>query len=202
MFNWCWLVRRRQWWPKQHPSSSADAQNIVIDTLYYNKYCYVLVLVYIDYNMLFSYGYGQVQNQWWWTNAPPLRPISKALRMCRSDTDGITRCGMSRATPEATGCRHRVTTCSVLPQQPQGQQANKQQSTNAPKKVAVLMTMATRRYVTLHIARWRRFRALLDATKRHHWASIAANCCNRSCMCRFFTSFFIINSYKKVAGWR
>jgi len=46
-----------------------------------------------------------------------------------------------------------------LPQRPQGQQANKQQSTNEPKKVAKLMAMAMCRYITVHIARWRRFRA-------------------------------------------
>jgi hypothetical protein len=33
-----------------------------------------------------------------------------------------------------------------------GQQANKQQSTNTPKKVAILMAMAMRRYVTARIA--------------------------------------------------
>jgi hypothetical protein len=43
-------------------------------------------------------------------------------------------------------------TCSVLPQRPPGQQANKQQSTNTPKKVAILMAMAMRWYVTAHIA--------------------------------------------------
>ncbi len=147
--------------------------------------------------MLFSYGYGQWQIWRWQTNAPPLRPISKALQMRRSNTDGIPRCGISRATPEATGRQHRATTCSILPQRPPGQEANKQQSTNAPKKVAILMAKAMRRYVTVHITRWRRFRALLDATKRHHWASIAADHCNWSCMCRFFFSFFIVNSYKK-----
>jgi hypothetical protein len=62
------------------------------------------------------------------------------------------------------------------------------------------MAMAMRPYVTAHIARWRRFRALLDATKRHHWASNAADSYNRSCMCQSFTSFFIVNLYKKVTG--
>jgi hypothetical protein len=87
-----------------------------------------------------------------------------------------------------------------LPQQPPGQQANKQQSTKTPKKLATSMAMAMRRYVTAHIAWWRRFRALLEATKRHHRASIAANRHNRSRMWRFFTSFLIVNSYKNVAG--
>ncbi len=77
-----------------------------------------------------------------------------------SNTDSIAQCGMSRATPEATGCWHWATTCYILPQRPPGQQANKQQSPNAPKKVAKLMAMVMHRYVTAHIAQWRRFRAL------------------------------------------
>jgi hypothetical protein len=44
------------------------------------------------------------------------------------------------------------TTCSVLPQRPPGQQANKQQSTNTPSKLAILMVTAVRRYVTARIA--------------------------------------------------
>ncbi len=151
--------------------------------------------------MVFGYGYCWWQNQWWQTNVPRPPAVLIATAVRRSDTDGIARCGISRATPEATGCRHWATTCSVLPQWPPGQQANKQQSTNTPKKVAVLMAMAMRRYVTAHIAWWRRIRALLYATKRHHQASIAADSCNWSCMCWVFTSFFIVNLYKKVAGW-
>jgi hypothetical protein len=130
-------------------------------------------------------------------NAPCPLAVLMATAVRRSNTDSIARYGMSRATPEATGCRHWATTCSVLPQRPPGQQANKQQSTNTPKKLAVLMVVVMHRCLTAHIAQWRRFRALLDATKRCHRASIAAGSCNRSCMCRFFTSFFIVNSYKK-----
>ncbi len=137
----------------------------------------------------------------WQTNAPHPPAISIATAMRRSNTDGIARCGMSRATPESTGRRHQATTHSVSPQRPPGQQANKQQSTKTPKKLATLMAMAMRRYVTAHIAWWRRFRALLEATKRRHQASIAANRHNRSRMCRFFTSFLIVNSYTNVAGW-
>jgi hypothetical protein len=115
--------------------------------------------------------------------------ISMATAVHRSNTDGIAQCGMSRATLEATGCWHRATTHSIFPQQLPEQQANKQQSTNTPKKLAVLMAAAMRRYVTVHIAQWRRFRALLDATKPHHQASIAANSYNGSCMCRFLRVF-------------
>jgi hypothetical protein len=121
-----------------------------------------------------------------------------AMAVRRSNTDGIAQCSMPRATPEATGCWHWATTHSVLPQRLPEQQANKQQSTNTSKKLAVLMAMAMQQYVTSHNAQWRRFRALLDATKRRHWASIAANSCDWSRMCRFFTSIFIVNSYKKV----
>jgi hypothetical protein len=87
-----------------------------------------------------------------------------ATAVRRSNTDGIAQWGMSRATPEATGRRHWATTRYILPQRPPGQQANKQQSTNTPKKVAVLMAMAMRWYVTARIAQWRRSRALLEAT--------------------------------------
>ncbi len=59
--------------------------------------------------------------------------------------------GMSTATPEATECRHRATHY-VSPQRPPGQQAYKQQSTNTPAKLAILMAMAMRWYVTAHIA--------------------------------------------------
>ncbi len=150
----------------------------------------------MDHNMVFGYGYCWWQNWRWRTNAPCPPAVSMATAVRQSNTDSIARCGMSRATPEATGCRHRVTTCSVLPQWPPGQQANKQQSTNTPQKLAVLMAMAMCRYITTHIAQWRRFRALLDATKRCHRMSITADSCNRSCMCRCFTIFFIVNSYK------
>jgi hypothetical protein len=103
-----------------------------------------------------------------------------ATAVRRSDTDGIAQCSMSRATPEATGHHHRATTCYVLPQRPPGQQANKQQSTNTPKKVAVLMAMAMRWYVTAHIAQWRRSRVSLEATGHRHQASIMSNNINRT----------------------
>ncbi len=136
----------------------------------------------------------------WQTNAPHPPAVLIATAVRRSNIDGIAQCGMSRATPEATGRRNRATTHSVSPQQPPGQQANKQQSTKTPKKLATLMAMAMRRYVTAHIAWWMRFRALLEATNCRHRASIAANRHNWSRMCRFFTSFLIVNSYKNVAG--
>ncbi len=113
-----------------------------------------------------------------------------AMAVRRSNTDGIAQCGMFRATPEATGCHHWATTRSVLPQQPPRQQANKQQSTNTPTKLAVLMAMAMRRYVTAHIAQWRRSRASPEATGRCHWASIMSNNIKWTWLHRFFPMFF------------
>ncbi len=83
-----------------------------------------------------------------------LRPpaISMATAVRRSNTDSIARCGMSRAPLEATGHRHQTTIHYVLPHWLPGQQANKEQSTNTPKKVAILMAMAMRQYVTALIA--------------------------------------------------
>jgi hypothetical protein len=75
-----------------------------------------------------------------------------AMAVCWCDMKRIAQCSMLRATPEATGRLHWMTTCSVSPQRPPGQQANKQQSTNAPKKLAVLMAVAVRWYNTARIA--------------------------------------------------
>ncbi len=87
--------------------------------------------------MLFSYSYCWWQNQQWRTNAPHRPAVLTAMEVRRSNTDGIARCGMSMATPEAPGRRHRATTCSILPQRPPGQQSTKQQSNNTPILLAV-----------------------------------------------------------------
>ncbi len=88
--------------------------------------------------MVFSYNYGKQKKGRQKTNAPPLFDISMATAVHRSNTDGITQCGMSRATPEAPGRCHWAITCSILPRRLLGQQANKQQSTNTPSLLAIL----------------------------------------------------------------
>ncbi len=137
-------------------------------------------MILIDRNMVLGYDYSNQKRRWWRMNAPHPPAVLMAMAVCRSNTDGIAQCGMSRATPEATGRRHRATTCSVLPQQPPGQQANKQQSTNTPRKQAVLMAMAMHRYVTTRISQWRRSRASLEATGCRHRASIMSDNINRT----------------------
>jgi hypothetical protein len=106
----------------------------------------------IDHNMVLGYNYSKQKRQWRRTNAPHPPAVSMVMAVRRSNTDGIARWGMSMATPEATGHRHWATTCSVSPQRPPGQQAYKQQSTNSPAKLAILMAMAMRQYVTTRIA--------------------------------------------------
>ncbi len=139
--------------------------------------------------MLFSYGYCWWQNQQWRRNAPCPLAVLMTTAVYRSDTDGIAQCGMFRATPEAAGRCYRATTCYVSPQRPPGQQANKQQSTNTPKMVAVLMAMAMRRYVTACIALWRRSRALLEIMGCRHRVSIMSNNINRTWLRQFFSMF-------------
>jgi hypothetical protein len=141
--------------------------------------------------MVLGYNYSKQKRQWRRMNAPHLPAVLMATAVRRSNTDGISQCGMSRATLEATGCRHQATTHSVLPQWLPGQQAYKQQSTNTPAKMAILMAMAMRRYVTAHIARWRRSRALLEATGCRHRASIMPNNMVGTWLRRFFNVFII-----------
>ncbi len=147
--------------------------------------------------MLFSYNYCRWQNRQWRMNAPHPPAVLMATAVRWSNTDGIARCSMSRATPEAAGRRHWVTTCYVLPQRLPGQQANKQQSTITPKKVGVLMAVAMRWYVTAHIAQWRRSRASQEATERRHWASIMSDNINWTWLRRFFWCFHSQNRRKR-----
>jgi hypothetical protein len=150
--------------------------------------------------MVLGYNDSKQKRRWQWTDAPHPVAVLMATEVRRSDTDGIAQCGMSRATPEATGCRHWATTHSVLPQRPPGQQAYKQQSTNTPTKLAILMAMAMCRYVTAHIAQWRRSRASLEATGRHHRASIMPNNIVRTWLRQFFFNVFIVKTVGKGHG--
>ncbi len=149
--------------------------------------------------MLFNYGYGWWRNRQWHRNAPPSWPILKALRMRQGNTDGIPRCGMSRATTEATGRRHQATTRSVSPQRLPGQQAYKQQSTNTCAKMAILMAMAMHRYVTVCISQWRRSRASREATGRRHRVSIMSDNIVRTWL-RWFFDVFIVKTIGKGHG--
>ena len=77
----------------------------------------------MDHNMVLSYNYNNRNRRRWQTNAPLLRAISMAMAVRRCDTERITWCSMTRASPEATGCCHQAITCSILPRRPQGRQS-------------------------------------------------------------------------------
>ncbi len=123
--------------------------------------------------MLFSYNYSK--HKWWWqqkNNVPLLRAILMAMQThwSWSNAGGIAWCSMTRATPEASGCRHQATFCSILPQRLPGQ-STKWQWKNTLTLLAILMAIAMRWYNTACITQWRRHRASLEATRCHHWAS-------------------------------
>ncbi len=122
-----------------------------------------------------------------------------AMAVSRSNTDGIAQCGMSRATPEATGRHHQATTHSVLPQRPPGQQQMKRRQKNVPKRLAILMAAGAG---TIPRASPNRggpglHEKPLDATIGQ---ALAPTNINRTYLRRFLFSLFIINLYKKVAG--
>ena len=51
-------------------------------------------------------------------NAGKLTTISMAMAMQRYNAGRIARWSTSRASLEATGCRHRASACAVSPQRP------------------------------------------------------------------------------------
>jgi hypothetical protein len=136
-------------------------------------------------------------------NAPPLLAILMATVVRRGDTDGIAQCSMFRAIPEATGRHHWATTCSVLPQKPPGQQANKQQRTNTPTLLAISMAMVMCRCVTARILQWRRSRASLEATERRHQVSILSDNIKGAWLRWFFYVFHCqhVQNGQVAKGW-
>ncbi len=110
-----------------------------------------------------------------------------------SNTDSIALCGMSRATPEATGCCYQATACSVLPQQLPGQYQTKQQQQKWPALLAISMAAAVRRYNTARIAQWRRSRALVEATGRRQKNNIWTS--------GFCITYVSLNAVLKTHHW-
>jgi hypothetical protein len=76
--------------------------------------------------MVFSNQYVKQKRPRGQINAPPLRAILMAMQARWINTEGVAQCGMSRATLEVIGCCYWVTTLSVLPRQPPGQQQTDQ----------------------------------------------------------------------------
>ncbi len=107
---------------------------------------------------------------------------------------------MSRALLEATGCRHRVTTCFVLPQGLHRSHSKQRQWKNTPTLLSIMMVMAMRQYYTLHITQYWRPRASLEAIGCRHWAS-QPDIINWSSIRWFFVLFFIVNLLEMGSWW-
>jgi len=86
----------------------------------------------MDHNMVLSYDYSNRNRRRRRTNAPPPRAILMAMAVRRCHMERISQCSMTRASSEATGCRHWVTTRSVLPRWPPGQQQTKRRCNMYP----------------------------------------------------------------------
>ncbi len=86
----------------------------------------------MDHNMVLSYDYSNRNRRRQRTNAPPSRAILMAMAVRRCHTERVARCSMTRASLEATGCRHWATTCSVLPRRPPGRQQMKRRCNMYP----------------------------------------------------------------------
>jgi hypothetical protein len=79
-------------------------------------------------------------------------------------------------------------------------QANKQQSTNTPKKVAMFMAAAVHQCNTMRITQLRRSRALPEATGRCHQASIMSNNIKPDMATTVFFDVFIVKTVRKGHG--
>ncbi len=98
-----------------------------------------------------------------------------------------------RVTQETIGRRYWATTRSVSPRRPQGRQQTKQRC----KYVSTLLAVAVRQYYIACTAKWRRFMAFLEATKRRYWASPRSDSINRTCLPLISGVYFIVKSLKK-----
>ncbi len=129
----------------------------------------------MDHNTVFSHNYVKQKRRRQKTNAPPSWAISMAMQTHWCNTGGIAQCSMFRATPEATGCCHRATTCSVLPQWLPGQQQIKQQQKHTPVLLAILMAMAMHQYDT----RTHRPIEEVQGSTISHWTPALGNDCGQ-----------------------
>jgi hypothetical protein len=76
--------------------------------------------------------------------------------------------------------------------------ANKTMMKNAPTLLAILVAVALHQYNTSPITQLRRFMDFLEATARHHQASICSDNINRTHQHRCFVVLFIIKLLKKA----
>ena len=154
--------------------------------------------------MVLGNNYSIQKRQRWQTNVPPLQAILMAMQMHWSNARGIAQCSMTRATSEASGFRHQVTTCLIWPQQLPGWQSTKQQWTNTPTLLAILMAITMQRYNTVCITWLKMFTAFLEAIGCRLWASICSDNIKRTTQRRFVCGILhgqITKKDHEVKGW-
>ena len=78
--------------------------------------------------------------------------------------------------------------------------ANKIKMQNVSTVLTILMTMAVRRYYTVHIARWRRSLAFIKVTKCCHWASTCSDRHQSDMSTPISGVYFIVKLLKKSSS--
>ena len=121
--------------------------------------------------------------------------FSMAMAVCRCNTERITRCSMTRASPKATGHHHPVTTCSVLPRR-----LPWRQSTQLKCNMYPICWPFWWPYYAARVAQWRRFVAFIKATKNHHRASTRSNRHQPDMPAPISGVYFIVKSLKKSSS--
>ncbi len=108
------------------------------------------------------------------------------------------QCSMTRASTEATECRHRATTHSVSPWLPPGRQSTQRLCKMYP--LCWPFWWPSRCAGTIaRITRWRRFVAFIKATKHRNRASTCFNSINQTCL-PLFQGYFIFKFLKKSSS--
>jgi len=110
--------------------------------------------------------------------------MAMAVRRC--ETEHIAQCSMTRASPGATGRRHRATTHSVSPRRPPGRQSTQQLWNMYPLCSPFRWPS---RCDGARIDQWRWSRAFIKATTHHHRASTHSDSINRTCQRRLLLWF-------------
>ena len=142
----------------------------------------------MGHTKVLSYDYSNRNKRRRQTNAPPTWAISMAMAVRRCDMKCITLCGMTRASPEATGRRHRATTRSVLPHQPPGRQST-QRWCNMYSLCWPFQWPLRCGGTIARIDRLRRFVAFNRATKRHHRTSTCSDIIKGTRQLRLFWTY-------------
>ena len=118
--------------------------------------------------------------------------ITMAERRC--DTKHIARCSISRATLEATGHRHWMTTHSISPRWP----PERQSTIDDAKYPPLCWPFRWQWQGVSTILHRRRFMAFLKATKRRHRTSSCSDIPTRTCLPLILGVYFIVKSTKRA----